>query len=112
MHQTSITNWLKSTKKFPKVSLKIIKAMAGSKNMTLKIWKLKNSNLIETKPLSDESKSDIKQPVYKSLWFKINIKEFEELTGDIYINQDNNNFEIIINKKTYHLKNAKKIGWK
>ena len=58
--------------------------------------------------MSDESKSDIKQPVYKSLWFKINIKEFEELTGDIYINQDNNNFEIIINKKTYHLKNAKK----
>ena len=112
MHQTSITNWLKSTKKLPKVSLKMIKAMARCENMTLKIWKLKTINLIETKPLSDESKSDIKQPIYKSLWFKINIKEFEELTGDIYINQDNNNFEIIINKKTYYLKNAKNIVWK
>ena len=45
----------------------------------------------------------------KALWFKINKKEFEELTGDIYNNQDNNNFKIIINKKTYDLKNAKKI---
>ena len=47
--------------------------------------------------------------MHKALWFKINEKEFEELTGDIYNNQDNNNFKIIINKKTYDLKNAKKI---
>ena len=45
----------------------------------------------------------------KSLLFKINKKEFEELTGDIYKNQDNNYFKIIINKRTYDLKNAKKI---
>ena len=45
----------------------------------------------------------------KPLWFEINKKEFEELTRDIYNNQDNNDFKIIINKKTYHLKNAKKI---
>ena len=64
---------------------------------------------IETKLFSDENKSDIKQPMHKALWFKINKKEFEELTGDIYNNQDNNNFKIIINKKTYDLKNAKKI---
>ena len=64
---------------------------------------------IETKLFSDENKSDIKQPMQKALWFKINKKEFEELTGDIYNNQDNNNFKIIINKKTYDLKNAKKI---
>ena len=47
--------------------------------------------------------------MHKALQFKINKKEFEELTGDIYNNQDNNNFKIIINKKTYDLKNAKKI---
>ena len=47
--------------------------------------------------------------MHKALWFKINEKEFEELTGDIYNNQDNNNFKIIINKKTYDLKNTKKI---
>ena len=64
---------------------------------------------IETKLFSDENKADIKQPMYKALWFKINKKEAEELTGDIYNNQDNNNFKIIINKKTYDLKNAKKF---
>ena len=45
----------------------------------------------------------------KPLWFEINKKEFEVLTRDIYNNQDNNDFEIIINKKTYDLKNAKKF---
>ena len=33
----------------------------------------------------------------------------EELTRDIYNNQDNNDFKIIINKRTYYLKNAKKF---
>ena len=45
----------------------------------------------------------------KPLWFEINQKEFEELTGDIYNNQDNNDFKIKINKKTYDLENTKKI---
>ena len=36
-------------------------------------------------------------------------KEFAELTRDIYNNQDNNDFKIIINKRTYDLKNAKKF---
>ena len=48
----------------------------------------------------------------KSLWFEINRKGFEKLTGDIYNNQDNNDFKIIINRKTYDLKNAKKFGQK
>ena len=45
----------------------------------------------------------------KPLWFEINKKEFEELTGEIYNNQDNNDFKIIINKRTYDLQSAKKI---
>ena len=48
----------------------------------------------------------------KPLWFEINKKEFEELTGDIYNNKDNNDFKTILNKRTYDLKNAKKIVWK
>ena len=36
----------------------------------------------------------------KPIWFEINKKEFEELTIDIYNNQDNNDFKIIINKRT------------
>ena len=44
----------------------------------------------------------------KPLQFKINKKEFEKLTGDIYNNQGNNDFKIIMNRKTCDLKNAKK----
>ena len=43
----------------------------------------------------------------KPICFAINKKEFGELTGDIQNNQDNNNFKIIINKRTCDLKNAK-----
>ena len=32
----------------------------------------------------------------KPLWFEINKKEFEELTRNIYSNQDNNDFKFII----------------
>ena len=45
----------------------------------------------------------------KKLWFEINTSEFEELTRNICNNQDNNDFKIIINKRTYDLKNAKNI---
>ena len=44
----------------------------------------------------------------KPLQFEIHKKEFEELTRDTNNNQDNNNFKIIENKRTYDLKNAKK----
>ena len=40
--------------------------------------------------------------------FEINKKEFEELTGDICNNQNNNYFETIINIKTYNLENTQK----
>ena len=45
----------------------------------------------------------------KTLWFEINKKELEELTREIYNNQDKNDFKIIINRRPYNLKNAKKI---
>ena len=49
----------------------------------------------------------------KPIWFEINKKEFEELTIDIYNNQDNNDFKIIINKRTWtDLKNSKKFCMK
>ena len=50
--------------------------------------------------------------IWKPLLFEINKNEFEELSGNIENNQDNDNFKIIINKRTYDLKNTKKIGWK
>ena len=48
----------------------------------------------------------------KPIWFQLNKKEFEELARDIYNNQDNDDFKIIINKGNYNLKNAKKFGWR
>ena len=45
----------------------------------------------------------------KPLWLKINKKEFDELTGNIYNNQDNNDFKIKINKKICDLENATKF---
>ena len=46
----------------------------------------------------------------KPIWFEINKKEFEELIRDIYNSQDNNDFKIVINERTYDFKNAKKMG--
>ena len=43
----------------------------------------------------------------KPIWFKIKEKGFEELARDIFNNQDNNDFRIIINRRAYGLKNAK-----
>ena len=46
------------------------------------------------------------------LQFRINKPKFDELTSDIYNNQNNKDFKITINKKTYDLKNAKKFWTK
>ena len=51
----------------------------------------------------------IQREIQKPLWFKINEKSFEELTGDIRNDQNKNDFKIIRNKRTYDLKNAKNI---
>ena len=45
----------------------------------------------------------------KPIWFKIKEKDFEELARDIFNNQDNNDFRIIINRRAYGLKNAKQF---
>ena len=65
---------------------------------------------LATKRKNQSQLKKILREIQKPLWFEINKKEFEELTGDIYNNQDNNDFKIIINKRTYDLKNAKKFG--
>ena len=64
----------------------------------------------EFAPLSSQLKSEqteekMQIPLW---WFRINKSEFDELTSKIYDNQNNKDFKITINKKTYDLKNAKK----
>ena len=58
------------------------------------------------KPKSTEKNTE--RDVQKPLWFGINRKQFEELTGDFQNNQDNNDFKININKRTYDEKKMRK----
>ena len=54
----------------------------------------------EFAPLSSQIKSEqTEEKMQKPWWFKINKPEFEELTSDIYDNQNNKDFKITINKK-------------
>ena len=64
--------------------------------------------MIIKKQQSEWTEEKTKTEMQKSLWFEINRKGFEKLTGDIYNNQDNNDFKIIINRKTCDLKKCKK----
>ena len=67
----------------------------------------------EFEPLSSQIKSEqTEEKMQIPLWFRINKLEFEELTSNIYDNQNNKDFKITINKKTYDLKNAKKFWTK
>ena len=60
-------------------------------------------------PLLSQTKSEqAEEKMEIPLWFRIDKSEFDELTSNIYDNQNNKNFKITINKKTYDLKNAKK----
>ena len=63
---------------------------------------------IRFKIIKKEFEEKTKREVQKLICFEINKKEFEESTRDIYNKQDNKDFKVIINKRTYGLKNAKK----
>ena len=51
-------------------------------------------------------KKKTERELQRPSWSEINRKEFEGLTKDIYNNQGNNSFKIIINKRK--MKNAEK----
>ena len=60
----------------------------------------------------ERTEEKIEREPQKPFWFEINQPEFNELTNDIYSNQDNKDFKITINKRTYDLRNAKKFWTK
>ena len=67
----------------------------------------------EVTPLFSQIESEqTEEKMQKSWWFKTNKPKFEELTSDIYDNQNNKDFKITINKKTYDLKNTNKFWTK
>ena len=65
--------------------------------------------MVRKKKEAEWTEEKTEREMQKPIQFEINTKEFEKLTRDIYNNQDNHDFKIIINKRTYNLKNAKKI---
>ena len=65
----------------------------------------------EFAPLFSQIKSEqTEEKMQILLWFTINKSEFDKLKSNIYDNQNNKDFKITINKKTYDLKNAN-IFW-
>ena len=46
------------------------------------------------------------------LWFRTDKSDFDELTSDIYDNQNNKDFKITINKKIMIYKTHEKFGQK
>ena len=75
---------------------------------------LLNQKIVQIKRLKKKLKERVEWrenwegEMEKPSWFELNRKEFEELAREIYNNQDNNNFKIIIKKRTYDLKKTKK----
>ena len=78
----------------------------------MKIFRPKQFKILGRKKKSKSTEENTEREPQKPFWFEINKKESEELTRDIYNNENNNDFKIIINKRIYDLKNAKKLGWK
>ena len=55
----------------------------------------------EFAPLFSEKESEqTEEKMQKLLWLEINKPEFDKLTREIYDNQDNKDFKIMINKRT------------
>ena len=73
---------------------------------------------LKTELLSDEDRSDIKQPaqlkqlnlneISKPLWIEIPRKDFISLIKDIVDNLDNKDFQTTVNRRKYDLKNEEK----
>ena len=73
---------------------------------------------LKTELLSDEDRSDIKQPaqlkqlnlneISKPLWIEIPRNDFISLIKDVFDHLDNMDFQTSVNKRKYDLKNAEK----
>ena len=61
---------------------------------------------------SEPTEEKIERESQKPLWFEINKQQFEKLRREVYNNQDNKNFKITINKKSYDWKMQKNCGQK
>ena len=65
----------------------------------------------QKKQKSGSTKEKLDKEPQKPSWFEINRSKFEEVTNNIYNNQDNKDFKINTDGRTYDLEKAKTI-WK
>ena len=103
-----------------KESLKMVKSDSWKQQYDPKNFRALNYQPVKLKTelLSDEDRSDIKQPaqlkqlnlneISKPLWIEIPRNDFISLIKDVFDNLDNMDFQTTVNKRKYDLKNAEK----
>ena len=57
----------------------------------------------------EETETKYSDEIQKPLWIKLNKNDFDSLTEDLYNNLNNSEFKTTAGKRTYYLKNAKKL---
>ena len=103
-----------------KESLKMVKSDSWKQQYDPKNFRALNYQTVKLKRelLSDEDRSDIKQPtqlkqlnlneISKPLWIEIPRNDFISLIKDVFDHLDNMDFQTTVNKRKYDLKNAEK----
>ena len=103
-----------------KESLKMVKSDSWKQQYDPKNFRALNYQTVKLKTelLSDEDRSDIKQPaqlkqlnlneISKPLWIEIPRNDFISLIKDVFDHLDNMDFQTTVNKRKYDLKNAEK----
>ena len=101
-----------------KESLKKVKSNSWKQQYDRKYFRALNYHPVKLKAelLSDEDRSDIKQPtqlkqlnlneISKQLWIQIPRNDFISLIKYVFDNLDNKDFQTTVNKRKYDLKNA------
>ena len=101
-----------------KESLKKVKSNSWKQQYDSKYFRALNYHPVKLKAelLSDEDRSDIKQPtqlkqlnlneISKQLWIQIPRNDFISLIKYVFDNLDNKDFQTTVNKRKYDLKNA------
>ena len=101
-----------------KESLKKVKSNSWKQQYEPKYFRALNDHPVKLKAelLSDEDRSDIKQPtqlkqlnlneISKQLWIQIPRNDFISLIKYVFDNLDNKDFQTTVNKRKYDLKNA------
>ena len=57
----------------------------------------------------EETETKYSDEIQNPLWIKLNKNDFDSLTEDVYNNLNNSEFKTTAGKRTYYLKNAKKL---